>query len=245
MYSAKADLKSEVANSYLNWIWWVLEPFLNMCVFTFVFGTIFGMSEPYFPIFIFSGLIVWTFFNKTVSSSVKIIRSNKGIITKIYVPKFVLLLQQMFINAYKMLFSIIVLVIMMFLFKTPVTLKVFYIIPIMFEVFVLTFACSLLLLHFGVFVDDLAYAINILLKLLMYLSGVMYNIDKKLDPHLGNMLKAFNPMAMLINSVHNVLLYDKGMDNKIYIIWFILSCLITIIGLYIIRKYENSYVKVI
>ena len=26
LFSARAQLKTEVANSYLNWVWWVLDP---------------------------------------------------------------------------------------------------------------------------------------------------------------------------------------------------------------------------
>ena len=37
LYSAKSELKSEVANSYLNWIWWVLEPFCFMLILRFFF----------------------------------------------------------------------------------------------------------------------------------------------------------------------------------------------------------------
>lgn len=244
-YSAKADLRSEVANSYLNWIWWVLEPFLNMCVFTFVYGTIFGIAEPYFPVFIYSGLIIWNFFSKSITSSVKLIRANKSIISKLYVPKFVLLLEKMLVNAYKMLFSAIILVIMIFIFRVPITSKVVYIIPIMIETGVYTFAISLLLMHFGVFIDDLAYAMNILIRLWMYLSGIMYHIDKRLDAHLGNLLKTFNPMALFVNSTHNVLLYDTGLEIKPFIVWLVLSCLLSAIGLMIIKRYENSYVKVI
>lgn len=244
-YSAKADLRAEVADSYLNWIWWVLEPFLNMCVYTFVFGVIFDKKEPYFPVFIFSGLVVWSFFSKTLTSSVKLIRSSKGLITKLYVPKFVLLLEKMLVNAYKMLFSVAVLVIMIFILRVPITPKIIYIIPIMIETAVFTFALSLLFMHFGVFIDDLSYAISILMRLWMYLSGIMYHIDKRLNPPLRDMIKIFNPMAMLVNSTHNALLYDTGLDIKPFIAWFFLSCLFSAIGLLIIRKYENSYVKVI
>ena len=39
-YMARTGLKAEVANSYLNWVWWVLEPFCMMLVYTVVFGVI-------------------------------------------------------------------------------------------------------------------------------------------------------------------------------------------------------------
>lgn len=49
IYSAKSELKSEVANSYLNWIWWVLEPFCFMLIYAFIFGVVFEAREQYFP----------------------------------------------------------------------------------------------------------------------------------------------------------------------------------------------------
>ena len=38
-YSAKAELKAEVAGSYLNWVWWILEPMLNvyLCVYFWLY----------------------------------------------------------------------------------------------------------------------------------------------------------------------------------------------------------------
>ena len=37
LYAAKAELKTEVASSYLNWIWWILEPLCFMMIYAVVF----------------------------------------------------------------------------------------------------------------------------------------------------------------------------------------------------------------
>jgi len=84
--SAKAKLKAEVAGSYLNWIWWVLEPFCFMLIYTFIFGYVFNSREQYFPVYIFTSLTLWNFFNKTVQSSVRMVRANKQIVSKVYFP---------------------------------------------------------------------------------------------------------------------------------------------------------------
>ena len=44
MYASKSQLRSEVANSYLDWVWWILEPFCNMLVYTIIFGYIFNAT---------------------------------------------------------------------------------------------------------------------------------------------------------------------------------------------------------
>ena len=66
MYSAKSGLKSEVANSYLSWMWWILDPLLFMLVYSFISIIVFGKGEQYFPIFVFIGLSSWTFFDKNI-----------------------------------------------------------------------------------------------------------------------------------------------------------------------------------
>ena len=72
LYAAKSQLKTEVANSYLNWIWWVLEPFCFMLIYAFIFGVVFEAREQYFPAFIFIGITAWDFFNRCLTQSVKL-----------------------------------------------------------------------------------------------------------------------------------------------------------------------------
>ena len=110
VYAAKTDLKAEVANSYLNRLWWLLEPFFSMLVYVIVFGKIMGRSIENYAVFVFSALLMWQFFCKTLNYSVKLVRNNRDIVTKVYVPKFILLLSNMMLNFYKMLFSLTVLV---------------------------------------------------------------------------------------------------------------------------------------
>ena len=104
--SAKADLRSEVANAYLDWLWWLIEPFCMMLIYTLIFGVVFKASEQFFPVFIFSGLAMWTFFSRGMNVSVNIVRANKGIISKIYLPKFILYFARMLVNGFKMLVSL-------------------------------------------------------------------------------------------------------------------------------------------
>ena len=113
VYSAKSQLKSEVANSYLNWLWWVLDPVCFMVIYTFIFGYVFDGSELYFPVFIFVGLSMWDFFNRCTKASVKMVRTNKGVVSKVYLPKFVLVLSDMIVNGFKMLISFGLVVVMM------------------------------------------------------------------------------------------------------------------------------------
>lgn len=245
VYSAKVMLKSEVANSYLNWIWWVLEPILNMIVYTLVFKNVFGRSDPIYPVFIYSGVITWNYFSKNVNYSVRAMRSNKGIITKVYIPKYIIILRNMFLNLFKLFVGMVVMIPMLLLFHVPFTWNIFLLIPIYIGLFLFTFGCSMIVMHFGVFVDDLAYSISILLHVLMYLSGIFYNIDTALRGTIGMIVKIFNPVAYFIQSVRFVVLGTGKIDYLSLGIWYIISLILVMCGMRIIYKYENSYVKVI
>lgn len=50
VYSSRAQLKSEIANSYLNWLWWILDPLCFMLIYVFMFGYVFKSDEQYFAI---------------------------------------------------------------------------------------------------------------------------------------------------------------------------------------------------
>ncbi|MCF0133278.1 MAG: ABC transporter permease [Blautia sp.] len=243
-YSAKSDLKAEVASSYLNWLWWILDPMLFMMVYTFIAIVVFRSGKPYFPVFVFVGLTLWTFFNKTVLSSVKIIRSNSHIISKVYLPKYFLIFQNMMVNGFKMLISFLLIIVMMVLYRVPVTFNVIYIIPIMVDLVLITFGVSCFMLHFGVFVDDLHNVMQVLLRLMFYLTGIFFSIsDKVPEPYLTILLKC-NPAAMLIESARMCLLYSQTPYRKLIVLWGCVGVVLCITGTRTIYKYENGYVKV-
>lgn len=105
IYAGQAELKAEIADSHLNWLWWVIEPFCFMLVYTFIFGVVFGATEKYYTIFIFIGITMWDFFNRMLTDSVKIVKNNKSIVSKVYLPKYMLILVKLYVNVFKMLIS--------------------------------------------------------------------------------------------------------------------------------------------
>lgn len=245
IYAAKSGLKSEVANSYLNWVWWVLEPFCFMLIYAFIFGVIFNAREDYFPVFIFIGITAWDFFSRCLTQSVKLLKNNKSIVTKVYIPKFILLISRMFFNGYKMLFSFAIIVAMLIYFRVPVTLTIFYIIPVFLMEFIVTFACMTFLMHYGVFVQDLANVTNIVLRMLFYMTGIFYNLETRLPSRYAGILVKGNPMALALSSLRKSILYGETPDMKWVFLWIVVGVIVAALGIRKIYKNENSYVKVI
>lgn len=244
-FSARADLNAEVANSYLNRFWWILEPLFNMLVYVVVFGKVMGNSVQNYATFVFSALLMWNYFNKIINYSVKLVRNNRDIITKVYVPKFVLLFSNMILNFYKLLFSLTVLVIMLAVFRVHIGPCILGVIPAFILMVLLAFGTGMILLHFGVYIDDLAYAVNILLTMLMFLSGVFYNVFTAMSYPLNVLLISLNPVALFIDVMRNALLYNTVVHVPLVCMWLIISLILCYTGVHTVYRNENSYVKIV
>ena len=244
-HSAKAQLKSEVANSYLNWLWWILDPLCFMLIYVFMFGYVFNAKEEYFPIFVFIGITMWDFFNKTLKQSVKIVKNNKSVVSKVYLPKYFLLFIKIGVNGFKMFISILMIFVMLIVWRVPMSWKVVFSIPILMTLVLIVFGFSCILLHFGVFVEDLSNVLNIFLRFIFYLTGVFWNIMTRLPAPLNQIAGKCNPIAFLLSSMRDCVLYSETPDMLLLVIWFFIGLLLSILGIHIIYKNENSYVKVI
>lgn len=245
MYASKSQLKAEVADSKLNWIWWVLEPFCFMLVYSFVFGVVFEGKEQYHSLFIFLGLSMWQFFSKCVKGSVRIVKRKKAIISKVYIPKFILVIQEIMVNGFKMCICLIITVVMMLYYQVGISWNVVMIIPIFLVLALFTFGVSCFMMHIGVYLEDLSNIVDIVLRMLMYFTGVFYSIAKRFHAPYGALAVKWNPMALLLDSARNVLLYHTPVDYSSLFFWGLISIVIAYAGINLVYKNENSYVKVV
>jgi len=244
-YAAKADLEAEVTNAYLEWFWWILEPVCNMLIYYFIFGIVFHNQEQYYLVFIYSAITMWNFYQKIMTISVQLVKHSKSIISKVYVPKPILLIQKMVVNLFKMLISCGIVVVLMIPYKIQVDYHLFFLIPIFITFIIFAYGCGCFLMHFGVYVEDLSYIVNIILKMVFYFTGVFYSVSLKFPTPLGAIFETLNPIAFLIASMRNALMYKKSINCPVLMIWFLFSCLLAIYGTKLVYKNENNYVKVI
>ncbi len=244
LYAAKSELKSEVAGSRLSWLWWILDPMLFMMVYSFVALIVFSRGVPYLPVFIFIGYSVWNFFSSCLRQSVKLVASNSSIVTKVYIPKYILIFVKMVSNAFKMFVSLLLVIVMVIGYQISVDWKVILIVPVFCILFVVTFAFSSLFLHFGVYLEDLAYIVSVTLKLIFYMTGIFYSIEDRLPYPFSSFLLKGNPMALLVDSLRKLIIYQSMPDWGALTLWLLIGILLAMAGIHNIYKHENSYVKI-
>ena len=83
------DVKVRYKQTVLGAAWAVLQPLMTMIVFSIFFGRMAGVPSgglPY-PIFVFAGLLPWTFFANAVSGAGQSVVGSERLITKVYFPR--------------------------------------------------------------------------------------------------------------------------------------------------------------
>lgn len=242
-YSAKCLLKEEVADSFLNWGWLILNPIMFMLVYAFVQIAIFGNAMKYLASFCFVGLMVWNFFNTTVSSSVRLIKRYGSIISKTYVPKYCFVMTTCLVNGFKMLVSFGLVLFSLLIYRVPVSPLMFWSVPYLLLLVLISFGLSCIFLHFGVYFDDLANIVPIALRLMFFMSGVFFDLEGKLEGNLGVIVERLNPTAFIILQIRRTLIYGQPTSKIWFVLWLIAGLIFSVIGIALIYKYERTYVK--
>jgi lipopolysaccharide transport system permease protein len=175
-YFTWRDIKVRYKQTVLGAGWAIIQPFMMMVVFSIFFGRLAGLDSgdvPY-PVFVYSGLVLWTFFANSISSAGNSVVNAGGIITKIYFPR--LLVPFASIGAAVLDFSIAttLLFAMMYYYQVPITWQIF-LLPIPF----ITTGCAAIgvgtfLAAANVSFRDFRYTIPFIVQLWMFATPTIY-----------------------------------------------------------------------
>ena len=180
-----------------------------------------------------------------INGSVKLITANRDLVTKVYIPKYILLLSKSFTYLFKMGISVVITFVLMIFQGVPFTWNILFMVPIFAVVYIFAFGVGMILMHYGVTLNDLGNLTNIALRMVFYLSGIFYNINERLQGSIRYLLLRVNPIAFCMNELRKVLLQGKMPSFEGLGIWLLISLGLCLIGINLIHKNENSYAKVI
>ena len=82
-------MRSRYQGSLLGLGWSYVRPAVNFAVYFFVVGIFLKMSKaiPGYPVFLFSGMVVISFFTETLITSTWSVIGNAPLVQKIYLPR--------------------------------------------------------------------------------------------------------------------------------------------------------------
>jgi lipopolysaccharide transport system permease protein len=114
------DVKVRYKQTALGAAWAVLQPLATMAAFALFLGRVAGAADaaiPY-PLFVFAGLLPWTFFSAAVTNAGNSVVNNQHLVTKVYFPRLLVPLGSVAAAALDFLIAFGLLLVLMLVFST-------------------------------------------------------------------------------------------------------------------------------
>ncbi len=238
---AHREINQRYKQSVLGYAWVILVPLAQLIVMNFLFSIVLRIPSQGIPFIIFLAvaLLPWNFFANSLSSSVNSLVSNSSLITKIYFPREILVYSTIIAKMVDFLFSCIALVIFFLVYKTTLTLTLFWV-PLIFVIqIIFTTGLSLILAALNLFYRDIQYLLNLVVMLWMYLTPVMYPVE--IVPEKYRFIFSLNPMSVIINAYRQTILGGGEPNYFSLTVAFITSSVIFAVSFYLFKKMEGEF----
>lgn len=222
-------LKAEASRFYLSFLWWIFEPLMVVLGFYFVFNILLQRGQENYLLFLFCAKVPFVWFSKSVTAASGSIIAQKGIISQLNIPKAIFPYAAIQVSLYKESIVLVLLVLICFLYGFFPTFNWFWLIPLIILEYFIIVALGLLTALLICYAEDVRMLINMAMLLLMFMSGIFFDIASLSEP-IRSYLLIFNPIAFLCDSFR-IILMQKGMYdiNHLIILFGIFSLLIVVL----------------
>ena len=234
------DFKTKYKRSVLGMFWSFLNPLLTMSIQYVVFSTIFKSTIPNFVIYLLSGIICYNFFNEATGMCLMSIIGNASLINKVYVPKYIYPFSRTLSSGINLLLSLVPLLIMMIVTKTPITSAILLLPFVLLMLFLFSYGVGLILATMMVFFRDTQFLWNIFSMLLMYLTPIFY--PDSIIPAKFMTVYKLNPLYHILRFIRSLLIDGVSLEPKAYLYCIILCMVPFLLGVLIFRKNQDKFV---
>lgn len=235
------EFKLRYRNSVLGFLWSLLNPLAMMFILTVVFSTLLKFGTENFPIFLLPALLTWRFFSISTSMSLTSIIGNSPLVTKVYFPRWLLILSSNLANLIGSSLEFVVLLPLLILFGMKITFLIL-LLPIFLAIeFILIFAISLPLAALNVYYRDIHQVWDIALQAGFFLTPIIYSID--LIPDRFVVYYSLNPITRIIGSIRKLIYYNIMPTLFDFVVPIIGAFLLLTVGYYIFRRLEPRFAE--
>lgn len=198
---AKTDFKLRYQGSVLGYVWALLKPLLMFLILNFVFSSLFNVRAEgieHYSLQLLVAIMMFTFFAEGSSAGMQSLLSKSQLVTKIYVPRWAIILASTLNSAMIFLMNLLVIVVFFMWYQylpSMASIGMFFISIVSIYILVVSFAFLTAPLY--VRLRDLALIWEVLVSLLFYATPVFYPLQM-LPAYIQQVL-LLNPMAFIIH----------------------------------------------
>lgn len=239
------EFKVRYSQSVLGVAWALLQPLSMMVITTIVFSIFLKVPSrdiPY-PVFVYSGLLLWMYFSNTLSTATPSVADNYTLVSKVYFPREILPLSFVFVGIVDFLIATSIFVVLLLIYQIHIGAAVLLVPLIILIQSALILGISLILGALNVFYRDIRFVLPLLVQLWMYLSPIFYPTD--IVPEAFRPFYFLNPMATLIDAFRRVIFFNQMPDWPYFGFAALVSFLILLVGYRYFKRVERQFADLI
>lgn len=235
------DVKLKYRRSILGYVWSVLNPLLIMVVMTVVFSTMFSRNIENFPVYLFTGQLMFNFMNQSTHQALTAINGNATLLKKIYIPKYIFVFSKITSGLVDFTFSCVALVIVMLVTGASFSWYNLLFPLVALQLYAFCLGLGMFLAQANVFFRDIQYIYNALTTAWMYLTPVFYPLES-VSGSLQWLITHLNPMYFYI-AQFRILIYQGCMpDWKLVLVGTGTAALMLVIGTIFFEKSQDKFI---
>ncbi len=243
------DILVRYKQTVLGAAWAVIQPVIQMVVFTLIFSNAAGFSSegvPY-PIFNFTALLPWGLFSKAMNDAGRSLVTNRNMITKIYFPRLTIPVASVLAGMvdFGIGFIVYILIILYYNFApnstytytiTPaiLTLPFFILLAL-----VATLGVSLWLSAMNVIYRDVGHILPFLTQIWFFLTPIVYSASAVSSK--WQVLYALNPLTSVVEGFRWSLLGIHSLPWQVIAVSAGVAVILLITGLFYFRNMERTF----
>lgn len=241
------DIKVRYKQTLLGVSWAVLQPFMQMVVFSVFFGSLAKLDSegvPY-PLFNYAALLPWTYFAGSLAKSSNSVVASGGLIKKVYFPRLIVPIAGVLGGLPDFFLSFLVMLgLMIFYSFVPNILSFVLLLPLLLLAMITALGVGLWLSALNALYRDIGYITPFLIQLWLFITPVVYSADL-IENSVARTLYGMNPMVGVIQGFRAVLLGTNSSLDMMLLVSVLTSFIILVSGLYFYRRMEAMFADVV
>jgi lipopolysaccharide transport system permease protein len=238
------DLKVRYKQTILGASWVIVQPVLMTLVFAVFLGRIVRVPSQGVPyiLFLYAGLLPWTFFSNAVSSSSHSLIASAEMITRVYFPRTIVPMAAVLVRLSDFIVASVILVVLMLYYGQPFTWAVLLAPLLILQLTLLALGLGLWLAALNVKYRDIGTALPVLLQLWMFASPIVY--PSSLLPENWKWVFELNPLTGIIGGFRATLL---GLDFnwRSLVISAALTLALLVYSTFAFKRLEDQFADVV
>ena len=238
------ELKGRYKQSLLGILWVILQPLLMTLVFTIFLGKLVRVhtgSTPY-PLFLYAGLLPWTFFSTAVSSGSYSLLANSQMIKRVYVPRLIIPAAAVMVRLSDFVIASGMLIILMRYYGVHFGWQSLLLPALVIQLTILAFALSALFSAFNVKYRDTGTILPVMLQVWMFASPIVY--PRFYVPSRWEWAYQINPLTGIIEGFRSAFL-GLPINLQALAISGVITVVLLVFSIFVFRQMEDEFADIV